>query len=130
MTATVHRHQLRVRYAETDQMGVAHHGAWIAWLEEARIEWLRAQGRSYRQLEADGVFMPVIEVNVRYRQPARFDECLELETVGEVRPPSRMQFTTTIRREDTLLGEGTVTVAAVDRAGRPIRVPAISESRI
>ncbi len=117
-------HRLRVRYAESDQMGVAHHGAWVVWFEEARIEWLRAHGFSYRELEAAGVLMPVIELAVRYRQPARFDDQIDLITTVAVRPPSRVVFTTRVERDGALLGEGVVTVAAVGRDGRPQRLPA------
>jgi acyl-CoA thioester hydrolase len=118
-----HRIQIRVRYAETDQMGVAHHAAWVPWFELARIEWLRAQGRSYRDLETEGIFMPVTELSVRYRRSARFDDEVQLETTAAPQGPSRMVFTTRATRSDELLAEATVTVAAVDRQGRPRRLP-------
>ncbi len=124
MNAGTHSHRIRVRYAETDQMGVAHHAAWVPWFEAARVEWLRARGRSYRQMEADGLFLPVVELSVRYRRPARFDDELDLVTAAEVRPPSRLVMTTTVRRGDEMLGEGVVTLACVGRDGRPVRMPA------
>ncbi|MBA2481940.1 MAG: acyl-CoA thioesterase [Planctomycetes bacterium] len=119
-----HLQTIRVRYAESDQMGFAHHGAYVVWLEEARISWLRAVGASYRALEESGVFMPVVECTIRYRKSLRFDDVAELETTVSVRGPSRMSFTTIVRHEGVDCAEGTVTVAAVTRAGRPTRIPA------
>ena len=119
-----HEHRLRVRYGETDQMGVVHHASYVLWLEEARIEWLRAHGQCYRSLEASGVFLPVIELQVRYRAPARFDEELTLYTNGQAVSPTRLIMNTRIVRAETLLAEGQVTLAAINRDGRPIRIPA------
>lgn len=64
----------RVRYAETDQMGIVHHAAYIVWLEEGRSAWMRAQGTSYAQFEADGLRLAVSEVHVRYHRAAHYDE--------------------------------------------------------
>ena len=119
-----HQHSIRVRYAESDQMGVAHHAAYVPWLEEARIEWLRAQAHSYRQLEADGVFMPVIELAVRYRRSLRFDDVATLITTAIAGGPTRICFTTRVMHGEILCAEATVTVAAVDAAGKPRRIPA------
>jgi acyl-CoA thioester hydrolase len=115
---------IRVRYAESDQMGFAHHGAYVVWLEEARISWLREIGASYRDLEESGVFMPVVECAIRYRKSLRFDDVAELETTVAARGPSRISFATIVRHEGSVCAEGTVTVAAVTRAGRPTRIPA------
>jgi acyl-CoA thioester hydrolase len=118
---------VRVRYAETDQMGVAHHGAYVAWLEEARIEWLRALGVNYRDLERDGVLMPVVDLRIAYKRPLRFDDLAELRTEGEATGPSRVSFRTQIRLsgEDAVRAEGLVVVAATTRDGRPTRVPPV-----
>jgi acyl-CoA thioester hydrolase len=115
---------LRVRYAETDQMGVAHHAAYIPWLEAARIDWLRQAGHSYRALESAGLFMPVITVQVRYRKAARFDDELEIDTEAQATGPSRVAFRSQVRRGSELLAEAEVVVAAVDGTGRPVRIPA------
>lgn len=119
-----HRHPVRVRYAESDQMGFAHHGAYVVWCEEARIEWLRARGRSYRELEEQGVLMPVVELALRYRRPSRFDDQLELATTAEALGPSRLRFTTVVRCGEEVRAEAQVTVAATGRDGRPTRLPA------
>jgi len=120
----LHEHRLRVRYGETDQMGVVHHASYVLWLEEARLEWLRAHGQCYRTLEESGVYLPVIELQVRYRAPARFDELLTLSTRGQAVGPTRLIMHTQIMRDETLLAEGQVTLAAINREGRPIRIPA------
>lgn len=119
-----HVHQIRVRYAESDQMGVAHHGAYVAWFEECRIEMLRSLGASYRELEAQGVLMPVIELSVRYKRSLRFDDVATCETSAAAKGPSRVVFTTIVKHGDQVCAEAEVTVAAVGRDGRPVRVPA------
>ena len=72
--------ELRVRYAETDAMGIAHHASYLVWLEVGRTEMLRAMGRAYSEWEAEGVFMSVGEVQITYRAPVRFDELLQIRT--------------------------------------------------
>ena len=119
-----HLHTIRVRYSESDQMGVAHHASYIPWLEEARIEWLRAHNRSYRQLESEGIFMPVIELQVRYRRSLRFDDVATLTTTATATGPTRICFATRLTHGDSLCAEAEVTVAAVDKAGKPQRIPA------
>lgn len=64
----------RVRYAETDQMGIVHHASYVVWLEEGRSHWLRAHGASYADFERDGLLLEVTELVVRYRQAARYDQ--------------------------------------------------------
>ncbi len=121
-----HRHRIRVRYVESDQMGLAHHSAYVAWLEEARIEWLRTIGQSYRELEADGVLMPVIELGLTYKQSFRFDDEIALLTTAEVLGRTRVAFTTRfmLASQDEVRAEGRVVIAAVNREGRPQRIPA------
>lgn len=119
-----HVHHIRVRYAESDQMGLAHHGAYVTWFEECRIEMLRQVGASYRELEAQGVLMPVVELNVRYKRSLRFDDIATCETSAVAKGPSRVVFTTIVKHGDQVCAEAEVTVAAVGRDGRPVRVPA------
>src|ERR671915_1471382 len=71
-------HSLRVRFCETDAMGVAHHASYFAYLEETRVEYLRALGRPYDRLRADGVEFPVVEAAMRYRRPLRFDDVVDV----------------------------------------------------
>ena len=105
-------------------MGVAHHSAYVAWLEEARIEWLRAHGVSYRELEASGTMMPVTELNLRYRRPFRFDDTCQMRTTAAVSGRCSIIFTTelTADENDAVHAVGTVTVTAVDAHSRPIRL--------
>lgn len=114
----------RVRYGESDQMGVAHHAAYVTWLEEARIELMRARGVSYRDLEAQGILMPVIELGIRYRRSLRFDDVAACVTTVEQAGPSRLVFRTRVCLGEQVCAEAEVTVAAVDRSGRPMRLPA------
>ncbi len=72
--------QIRVRYAETDAMGVVHHASYVVWLEVGRSEWMRRQGRSYADLEASGYYLPVVGLSLRYLASARYDELLTLRT--------------------------------------------------
>ena len=117
---------LRVRYVETDQMGVVHHSAYLAWLEVGRTEYLRARGLSYRQLEAQGIRMPVLRAEVEYHRPALYDDLLEVTARLERATSVRFTFRYEIRRD----GEAKpLCVAATHHAAtgpdnRPRRVPA------
>ncbi len=119
----MYTHHIRVRYAETDAQQVAHHSAYVVWLEEARIEAFRSLGRSYRELERSGVLMPVTELAVRYLRPLRFDDQATLVTRVGTEGRTRLRFTTEIRLDDQLCAEATVTVVTVNPTGRPIRLP-------
>jgi len=80
---------LRVRYAETDAMGIAHHSAYLPWLEVGRVEWMRARGMSYAELERQGYALPVVDVHVRFVTAARFDDALVVRAaVWDVRSRS------------------------------------------
>lgn len=76
----IHRSQLRVRYAETDAMGVVHHAAYVPWLEVGRVNLLRAAGAPYGDIEARGLLVVLADLQVRYRSPARFDDVIEVQT--------------------------------------------------
>lgn len=116
--------RLRVRYAETDQMGFAYYGAYAAWLEVGRVEFLRERGLAYRDLEAAGQYLAVRELRVEYLVPARYDdELLVRTTVGET-GKSRVAFESEILRAEgeTLLARAHVGLVCLDRRGRPRRV--------
>lgn len=78
--ATVVETRLRVRYAETDQMGVVYHSNYIIWMEVGRVELLRALGYTYREMEQDGLHLPVAEVKCRYKAPAKYDDMIVIRT--------------------------------------------------
>ncbi len=120
----VHAHEITVRYGETDQMGVAYYANHLDWFEVARTEWLRARGRTYREIEAEGVFLPVVEAHVRYLASARYDERLRLVTwIAELsRAVVRFEYRIERVGDDALLATGFTRHCFLDRAGRPIRV--------
>jgi acyl-CoA thioester hydrolase len=117
--------QVRVRYAETDQMGVAWHGGYLAWFEVGRTDLLRDRGCTYRELEAQGLRLPVVECSVRYLRPAHYDDVLQIHTrLAELRG-ARVGFAYEVRREGDAqpLATGSTTHAALDGRGRPRRLP-------
>ncbi len=117
--------ELRVRFAETDQMGVVHHSAWIVWLEAARVEWLRDRGLSYRELEDSGISLAVSEVQVRYRAAARFDDVLRVVARLEESRSRRFVFSYSVHRasDGQLLAEASTRHVPTDRNGRAVRMP-------
>jgi acyl-CoA thioester hydrolase len=117
--------ELRVRYAETDQMRVAHHASYLVWFEAGRTEFIRACGRSYSQLEEDGWLLVVIEAHCRYRHPVRYDDVLTLRTRLRELGPARLSFGYELVRaaDGVVLADGWTGHAAVDRGGRVRRMP-------
>ena len=114
-----------VRYAETDMMGVVYHGSYLPWFEVGRTHLLRQHGVVYRQLETEGFFLPVLEVNVRYLRPARYDDTITIVTTLREKPVLRIRPDYEVRRGDELLATGQTTHAFIDRNGRPVRPPAV-----
>ena len=115
---------IRVRYAETDQMGVAHHAEYFAWFEVGRTDLLRETGTTYRELEADGLRLPVIEATARYLRPVLYDDLLEVRTEVTTVGGARVGFSYEVRRAGTEgpLATGTTQHATVDAKGRPRRL--------
>lgn len=118
--------RLRVRYAETDQMGVVYHGNYFAWFEVGRVELLRQVGWSYKALEEDGYSLPVIEATCQYRHPARYDDELEIRTHGHMASPLRVAFTYELVRiaDARVLATARTEHVAVTAEGKPCRLPA------
>lgn len=116
---------VRVRYAETDKMGVVYYANYFVWFEVARAELLRSLGWSYRDMELAGVSLPVIEAQCAYHRSARYDDELDIKADARMISPVRMEFTYEVtRREDAALAaSGTTVHAAVDANGRPCRLP-------
>jgi acyl-CoA thioester hydrolase len=117
--------KFRVRFAETDQMGIAHHSAYVVWFEAGRVEWLRERGLSYRAIEEAGVSLAVSELQVRYRQAAYFDDELELHTELHEAKSRRFRFGYRLTRpsDGALLAAAQTVHTPVDRQGRAIRMP-------
>ena len=116
--------RLRVRYAETDQMGIVYYANYLVWFEVGRTDLLRLTGWSYREMEADGFALPVVEVHCDYRQSARYDDELEIVTTGAIVSPVRVKFEYQVVRVDgaTLAGGHTMH-ASLDTKGKPRRLP-------
>ena len=119
-----HAHAVRVRYADSDQMGVAYYANYLVWFEVGRTEWLRARGYAYRSLESEGVFLPVTEAACRYLAPSRYDDLVWIVTrVGKL-GRTIVRFDYRILKEDgTLAAEGHTEHCFLSTEGRPVRVP-------
>jgi acyl-CoA thioester hydrolase len=116
---------VRVRYAETDKMGVVYYANYFVWFEVARADLLRSHGWSYREMELEGVSLPVIEAQCLYHRGARYDDELEVKTEGRMVSAVRMEFVYEVARrgETTLSASGRTVHAAVGANGRPCRLP-------
>ena len=121
MKAFVYQH--RVRYADTDQMGVVYHGRYFEWFEAARTEMLRFMGLAYTEVERSGVMMPVIEAFCRYKIPVTYDENVGIEvTISELtRAKLRLDYAV-IGEENKLRASGQ-TLHCFLKDGRPVRIP-------
>lgn len=117
--------EFRVRYAETDQMGVVHHSRYLPWCEIGRTEFIRGLGKSYAELEASGVLLAIAECSLRYHAPARYDDLVRVvTTLAEVRSRG-VTFDYVITRAESgeRLATARTVLVSIDRAGRPIRLP-------
>ena len=116
---------LRVRYAETDKMGVVYYANYLVWFEVGRADLLRSLGWTYRQIELDGVSLPVIEAHCDYHRPARYDDEIEVRTEGRLLSPVRVEFHyQVVRTQDAVVSATGRTVhAALDASGKPCRLP-------
>ena len=125
-SATIRRTRVRVRYAETDRMGVVYYANYLVWFEVGRTEWLRTTGWSYREMEQDGISLPVIDVCCQYLQPARYDDEIEIRTRASILTPVRIRFDYEVMRasDDIVTAVGHTVHAALDPNGRPCRLPA------
>jgi acyl-CoA thioester hydrolase len=126
LNAPVSVSKVRVRYAETDKMGIVYYANYFVWFEIGRTDWLRETGWTYRDMEAEGFALPVIEASCEYRSGARYDDELEVRTRGALASGVRIAFDyEVVRRADrAVVARGRTVHAAVDRTGRPIRLPA------
>jgi acyl-CoA thioester hydrolase len=120
------RFVVRVRYADTDQMGMAYHANYLRWFEVGRTEMLRALGMSYREVEEAGIRMPVLEARCRYLKPARYDDELAIVTTLADLGRASLCFEYRVVREadGELLARGRTEHCFLDPAGRPVRPPA------
>jgi acyl-CoA thioester hydrolase len=117
--------KIRVEYHHTDQMGVVHHSNYVKFFEVARTEWLRANGLTYAEMERRGVMMPIVDVAVKYRNPALYDELLSVTAFVDEAPMARMTFRYEVRGEDGRdIASGSTTLGFIDKeTRRPMRAP-------
>lgn len=117
--------RVRVRYAETDTMGVAYYASYLVWFEVGRTDWLRETGQTYADMERAGLRLPVVEAHCEYHRPARYDDELEVRTRARLASPARLAFDyEVIRSADAVrVASGYTVHVAVDAEGRPRRLP-------
>lgn len=120
-----HEFKVRVRYAETDQMGVVYHGNYAQYFEMGRVEWLRALGLSYSFMEKNGIMLPVVSLTINYKKPARYDDLLSVRTILKKQESVRIEFDYEIYSETgELLTTGNSVLVFVDmKTGRPVLPP-------
>ena len=121
----VHQVSLRVRYSETDQMGVVYHGSYVPYFEIGRVEWLRNKGISYKELEESGIALPIVSMNINYKKPARYDDLLTVITTFKGQSSVKVEFDCEIRNENQeLLTTAHFILVFVDvKIGKPIAPP-------
>ncbi len=115
--------QIRVRYAETDSMGLLHHANYLVYFEQARTELLRAGGRTYKDMEDEGFFLVVAKLEIKYRLPAHYDDVLTVRTTVTRTSPVRIEHKYEVLRAGALLAEGNTTLACVNREGKLCAMP-------
>ena len=117
--------KIRVEYHHTDQMGIVHHSNYVKFFEVARTEWLRAMGVTYAEMERRGVMMPIVDVAVKYRNPALYDELISVTAFVDEAPMARMTFRYEVRGEDGReIATGSTTLGFIDsQTRRPQRAP-------
>src|SRR5436190_15924581 len=120
---TTNEIQIRVRYAETDRMGLLHHANYLVYFEQARTELLRGVGATYKDMEDQGYLLVLTKVEVKYHKPARYDDLLTIRTTVERATYVRIDHRYEVLRDGERLAEGATTLACVDRDGRPQALP-------
>ena len=117
--------QIRVRYGETDQMGVVYHGNYALYLEMGRIEWLRKLGISYKAMEENGIMLPVVSLNINYKKSAGYDDVINVKTQLKNKPTAKIEFEYEITNKsgEVLTTASTVLVFVDMKTNRPTRAP-------
>lgn len=120
-----HIEQIRVRYSETDQMGVVYHGSYLPYFEIGRVEWLRNKGISYKYLEDNGIGLPIANLTLNYKKPARYDDLLYVKTKLKFYSGVKIEFDCEIlNQENDLLTTATFLLVFIDlKSGRPTQPP-------
>lgn len=118
-----HETEIRVRYQESDPMGLLHHAAYFTYFEIGRTELLRAAGGNYRKMEEEGLLVVVVKADCRFRRPARYDDLLKIRTTITRVTAARIEHEYHVLRDGETLAVGHVTLALVDRQGNLSQVP-------
>jgi acyl-CoA thioester hydrolase len=120
-----HTTEIRVRYGETDQMGVVYHGNYAQFLEVARVEWLRSIDISYKKMEDDGIMLPVVNLNINFKKPAIYDEVLSIQTKLREKPGLKITIDQVIyNKKGDLLTTSEITLVFVNMVSkRPMQCP-------
>lgn len=127
-----HEISVRVRYAETDQMGVVYHGNYAQYFEMGRVEWLRNMGVSYKWMEENGIMLPVVSLTINYKKPARYDDLLTIKTIFKRQTSVKIEFDYEIYNEkQELLTTGYSMLVFVDmKTGKPTIPPSYVTEKI
>lgn len=115
--------EIRVRYSETDAMGLLHHSNYLTYFEIGRTELFRAQGGNYRRMEELGLFFVVVKINVRFRRPAAYDDVLVLTTRIKRQTPAKLEHEYVLCRDGLVLCEADSVIGCVDSTGNVQRIP-------
>ena len=116
--------KIKVRYCETDQMGIVHHSSYINYFEHSRIQWIKKNGFSYKELELSGLILPVSKLNVSYLGPAFFDDELTIETELMELPSSKLIFDYLVYRNNIVITKAQTIIAFVNKISKkPIKCP-------
>jgi acyl-CoA thioester hydrolase len=116
--------KIKVRYCETDQMGIVHHSSYINYFEHSRIQWIKKNGFSYAKLEMSGIILPVSKLNVSYLSPAFFDDELTVETELMKIPSSKLIFSYMVLRDNIEITKAQTILAFVDKVSKkPMKCP-------
>ncbi len=116
--------KIRVRYGETDRMGYLHHSVYPLYFEESRTELLRSLGMDYKQMEDNGILLPVRDLSITYYQPAFYDDILRVKTILNMIPTAKIIFDYEVLRNETKLCKAQTTLVFVDSVDRkPVRPP-------
>jgi acyl-CoA thioester hydrolase len=120
-----HKVEVRVRYGETDQMGVVYHGSYVPYFEIGRVEWLRNKGVSYKFMEESGIALPIVSMHLNYKKPARYDDLLTVHTKLKKYSGVKIEFDCEIRNENQeLLTTAHFILVFIDiKTGKPIQPP-------
>jgi acyl-CoA thioester hydrolase len=124
--------EVRVRYAETDQMGFAHHANYLLWCEVGRTHHMREQGVSYRELEGQGIRLPVVSARLRYRASAKYDDVIRIRSWVRDSRSRRVEFGNAIERADdgVLLATAEIVLMALDASNAPATLPPSVRERL